>query len=366
MFDCYINAFDFINNSELDENYKWQIVAEFQSAFDLDAEDFAAVLRSAQQASSNLIDSKLTPFYALVKMAANNGESERIRDLFRALFQEDGGDLVLRQQKIDAFIAGCNALVEKHYPGSHLYMNDQRSAMGYLWLNDPDNYYYCKNAEAKYFANCAEFYDDWGTYANFDLRTFHRFCDELVAATKDYPPLMDAHNSRFVEANRLMHPDTNLHILIVDIIFCMGKYQLYSRARVAPRTPAEAKLYIERKNKAELLLRELNEAESNCQQLYAGREAIIALLEGGVPITHKAYGQASYLGTDKGYICLSFSSGEKKFTLASFINGFLEIDAPEFKNIISSYGKALSSEYTATQRLEHAKRALVPYEQYLD
>ena len=37
-----------------------------------------------------------------------------------------------------------------------------------------------KASQAQAYADCVEFYDDWGSGAKMDLRIYHRMCDELI------------------------------------------------------------------------------------------------------------------------------------------------------------------------------------------
>lgn len=92
--------------------------------------------------------------------------------MFKGLFAEDGGDLVQRQKKIDVFLSRADELLRKYYLTSHMFINTQQSAMAYLWFYDPNTYYYYKATEAKYLADCVEFYDDWGTYSDFYLDVY--------------------------------------------------------------------------------------------------------------------------------------------------------------------------------------------------
>ena len=65
--------------------------------------------------------------------------------------------MLLRCQfQIDSFLEECDRLIEEYFPGSHLYKNDQRSAMAYLFLNDPDTHYLYKATECKYLADCVK------------------------------------------------------------------------------------------------------------------------------------------------------------------------------------------------------------------
>ena len=368
VFDNYIQKFEFINNAENNESYKWSAVLEYQKAFDLDAEDFVAVLKKAKQASGNLIDSQVQPFGGLVVMAEKNGEAETIREMFRNLYVEDNGDLDVIQKKIDSFLASCDALLDKHYPGSHLYANDQRTAMGYLWLYNPDKYFFCKTTQAQYLAKCIEFYDSWGTYANFSLPVFYRFCNVLLDAIKGNQQLLDTHRSRFECAEKEMHPDTEYHILLVDIIFCSQIYGLYDGITIQERSSSEIKLYLERKAKAADLLAKVQSAEETVSLLHEARAIFDGWLTAGATVRHKAWGEAIYKGTNKGYLSFYFPKIDdtKTFMLSSFANGFLTIDTPEYREVMDKYHTAIAIDLRAYNNLESAKKALQPYEEYLD
>ena len=104
--------------------------------------------------------------------------------MFKTLFADDGGDLAVRQKKIEQFIADANALTKRLHSENGMYMNDQRSAMGYLFLYDPDNHYLYKATEANDFASCIEFFDDWGPGTAFRLDVYYRMCDVLSDKVK--------------------------------------------------------------------------------------------------------------------------------------------------------------------------------------
>lgn len=368
VFDNYIQKFEFINNADNNESYKWAAVLEYQKAFDLDADDFVSVLKKAKQASGNLIDSTVQPFGGLVAMAEKNGEAETIREMFRNLYAEDNGDLEVIQNKIDAFLVACDALLDKHYPGSHLYANDQRTAMGYLWLYNPDKYFFCKTTQAQYLAKCIEFYDSWGTYANFNLPVFYRFCNILLDAIKDNQPLLDTHRSRYEDYPQELHPDTELHILLVDIIFCSQIYGLYDGVAIQERSSAEIKLFLERKAKAADLYAKVQEAEANVVLLHEARAIFDQWLTEGATVKHKMWGEAVYKGTNKGYFVFYFTkTGETKtFMLSAFANGFLAVDSPDYAAVMDKYKAVIKIDLAAYNNLDAAKKALLPYAEYLD
>ena len=116
LFAHYIDKFEYINNPELNENYKWEIVKQYQDIFNLDAPDLAGMLTEAWRITSNLIDSQFQqPFYALVAYARE--EPETIRTMFRDLFADDDSaaeDLRLHRKERGAEGEICSRKLALH------------------------------------------------------------------------------------------------------------------------------------------------------------------------------------------------------------------------------------------------------------
>ena len=371
VFDRYIEKFEWLNRKpEPNESYKWVAVQKFQNAFDLNVptDKFAAMLLDAWKSTSNLIDSsQQQPFYALVEYARE--EPERVRTMFRDLYADDGGDLTLRQAKIEKFLSEANALLQKYFPTSHRYINSQRSAMALLWFYDPNTYYYYKAPEAKYLANCVEFYDDWGTYSDFKLDVFYRFCDEIVAQMENHISLKKTHESRFEKSQEPMHRDENLHILIIDIFFCAKHYGLYDGIPIKDSSAHEKRLYLERKAKAAELYEAVQIAEKNIALLDEARTVFSELVQSGVPIFHKSFGVAELVEYTNGYVTLFFPSKyeQKRFgLLQSLVGGFIKIDTPNYNELLGMYRQAMRIEACAVRLYEDAVKAMEPYKEYLD
>lgn len=369
IFDNYVARFEELTAlPDPDESYKWRAVHNFQAVFDLNAPDFAAMLKTACKATSNMIDSQMQPFGGLVVMAEKDGEAETIRQMFRALYAEDGGDLAVRQDKIDAFLKSCDALLAKHYPGSFRYKNDQRSAMAYLWFHEPDTHYLCKTTEARYLADAAEFYDDWGTYASFRLKVFYRFCDALIEEMRRHPALMAVHKSRFEGHESKMHPDNALHILAFDVIYCAATYGLYTGVAAKRLTAADIRLYQQRKAKAAELSAALTQAEADMRLLQDGIAKAQAFVRSGAGIRHRVYGDGVLQKFDGQYLTVLFPrlNAAKQFVLASALaNGYLTLDAPDLASFLSEYGAVLRQAEEIPKRLEAAQKDLEPYISYL-
>ena len=367
IFTAYINKFQYLNEPPQSEGYKWRSVVQFKEVFDLDAVDFAAMLKKAKQVTYNIIDSYNQPFGGLVKLAEK--EPETVREMFRDLLKDDGGDLSIRQEKITTFLRACDTLVDKYYPGSFLYKNDQRSAMAYLFFNDPDNHYLYKATEATYLSDCVGFYDDWGAMSAFKLDIYHRFCDELIAEIRATPELVATNNSRYETATKLLHPDANLHILVFDIIYCSHTYNLYSGLSFEKVTTAERKLYQENKAKAQEMLAAVQKAECDMVLLQEAQQYFNGLITSNVPVIHKAFGELEVVSLKGEYLSVRIKkTGETKtfVLLNSIANGFLKVAADDFEEKVAQYKAVMLRERDIASNLSSANKAFEPYKKYLD
>ena len=314
-----------------------------------------------------MIDSSTQPFGALCEYAKR--EPGTVRQLFRGLLTDDDGDLRKRQFKIDTFLAGTDELLRKYYPNSYMFVNTQQSAMAYLWFCDPDTHYYYKATEAKYLADCVEFYDNWGVNGNFHLSVYHRFCDEIVAQMRNNPALVETHQSRFDKCGSEMHPDEQLHILVVDMIFCARRYGLYDGIPIKDASAPARKLYHERKEKAAELLADLERAEQNAGMLAEARAVFLNMMQSGATIWHKAYGAAELKSVNNEFCTLFFpeKNEEKRFEiLPALTGGFVRIDSPEFDVLLEKYRQVMRGARVIEGQLELAHKALEPYKEYLD
>lgn len=379
IFANYIRKFEHINSPNHDENYKWRIAAKFHSLIDPNVPNFADSIGEAWKLSSNLIDSvNRYCFSALVTCAQK--DEEAVRALFRDLFSEDGGDLTTRQEKTLAFIAHANELIKKHHSSNGMFMNDQRSTMGYLFLNDPDRHYLFKSSEASNVASCIEFYDDWKSGVDFDLAVYYRMCDLIVNEIRRNDALLETHRSRFFTKDgspileTVMHPDKNFHILVFDIIYGApeNRYNFYEGIPFSPITAQARKLHQERTEKAQLLFEKRALAQAEIQLHDEAIQYYASLLPVGGRVCHKTFGEGivieytSCSGGDIVKVKFDRTSETKSFTAPqAIIGGFLLSDAADvteknakYRNII---GRSRSSLQSALERAEAECRE---YEKY--
>lgn len=301
-------------------------------------------------------------------MDYSRNEPETIRAMFRELFHSDGGNLKERQLRIDTFISKSEELRKKYRPDSWRYANDQRSVMAYLFLNDPDENYLYKATQAHEFADCVEFYDDWGSGSNFNLGIYYRMCDELVAAMRECAPLMKTHKSRYENKTEALHEDKELRILAFDMIYSSQQYNLYNGISYTHPASKEKRLHLERVEKARSLQAEYDSASNSFDRLTEIRDYLYSVTTQGMTINHKSFGSGMIETVDGDTLVIFFEqSGEKKkFGLISALaDGFLKLDVPVIDAYIAENAALMKAESNIARKLKSAEDALAPYREYL-
>jgi len=367
IFKKYIDNFEVLNNEKNDETYKWEIAAEFQK-FDVDTEDFAEMLNHMWRATDNLIDSsQQLPFYALVDYARK--EPETVREMFRKLYAKEHMDTDTKQQLIDDFIASSEELRMKYNPDSRLYVNNQRSVMMYLFLRYPNSNFAYKASQAKSFADCVEFYDDWGPMTDFNLDAFYRMCDQLVEAIKADDALMKTHRSRFENTTRVLHSDENLHILAFDIIFSSQAYNFYEGMTFETINAQSRRLYFERVAKAKDLLETLGRAKEEKKLLDEAREYISKALAPGMAVNHKIFGEGTIEECSGTIISVNFpkiNETKKLGIIVAIGNGILKLSSDETTQKIKEYAPILNNESKIKTTISKTEEALQEYLEFIE
>lgn len=368
VFQNYIQKFEIINDSEHDENFKWEAAATFRELMNPESVNFANNIKEAVKQTSVLIDGKQRFCFSALAKCAETREAE-VKSLFDALFAEDGGDLVVRQAKILTFIQNANQLISQTYTSNSMYMNDQRSAMAYLFLHDPENNYLYKASEAKDFASCIGFYGDWGSGADFHLDVYYRMCDRLVEEIKKNQKLLDKHNERYSSkyGNRVFHPDKNYHILAFDIIYGAptNRYDFYEGVKFEPITAENYKkaakaleLYNEWK-KAQRRVSQLNEAEGYFNRVFCV----------GKSVKDKFNKEGIITKIDQSCVYVQFSKQEKPkvyMHIKSYLDKMLTTDDPDLEVMIEKYQEVIKIGTVIRSELKKAEEALIPYQKYLE
>lgn len=323
IFAHYTERFEELNNTECDENFKWRAAKLFRERMDTalakDGKEFADALKKIvrEKITQTIVDNYTQPFAGLVELAYK--EPETVKEMLLGLFADDGNDLKVREQKISTFFAQSGKLLETYFPGSFRYKQDAHAVSAYLFLYDLDHHYLYKPTQARLFADCVEFYGDWGAGNHIKLDVFYRMCDELVAEIKKCPALLATDQSRFDGRFRgspeEMAPDKEKHILAFDIIYCSMVYDLFKGITFKPITAKEKKLYEERLKKATELQESYVRAEERYRQLEEAVQHYKEVLVPGTPVQSRMFGEGKVLELETDRIAVQFTSNAepKKF-----------------------------------------------------
>lgn len=367
IFKKYIDNFEMLNNEKNDEMYKWEIAQEFQN-FDVDTPDFAEMLNRMWRMTDNLIDSsQQLPFYALVDYARK--EPETVREMFRRLYAEEYMDIESKQQLINEFIASSEELRKRYNPDSRLYINNQRSVMMYLFLRYPNSNFAYKASQAKSFADCIEFYDDWGPMTNFKLDIFYRMCEQLIEEIKADEALMETHKSRFENTTRKLHADENLHILAFDIVFSSQAYNFYDGMTYAPINAQARKLYFEKVAKAKELSEVLSKAKEEEKSVIEAKEYVGDTLFPGLKVKHKSFGEGTIEELSDTILTVQFPkiNDTKKLGISVVLgNGLITLESDEQTQKLKEYAPILNKESVIKSTISKTEDAIQEYLEYLE
>ena len=377
IFAHYTERFEELNNAECDENFKWRAAKLFRERMDAaltkDGREFADALKKIvrEKITKTIVDNYTQPFAGLVELAYK--EPETVKEMLLGLFADDGNDLKLREQKISTFFAQSGKLLETYFPGSFRYKQDAHAVSAYLFLYDPDHHYLYKPTQARLFADCVEFYGDWGAGNHIKLDVFYRMCDELVAEIKKCPALLATDQSRFDGRFRVspeeMSPDKEKHILAFDIIYCSMVYDLFKGITFKSITVKEKKLYEERLKKATELQESYVRAEERYRQLEEAIQHYKEVLVPGTPVQSRMLGEGKILEAGTNKISVQFASiaEPKNFDFFSAITGqFLKFEDSLDEETAELYRELFKRHSEIQGRMPELQKQLEEYRDILE
>lgn len=352
----YIANFDLINNEVNMEYYKWEAVKHFQDHWDIEAPDFAAMFKEAVKESYNLINNKyVQPTNGILKLAEIPEVTETIRQMFRDLLVDDGGDIDKRQDKIYAFLDKADELINIHFKGSWKYAQDMRTVIFYLSFIEPEKNYMFKATQAKEFMYCIEFGKDFGSGESFSLRKYYEMCDELVNAIKETPELIELHQNRMSDT---MWANDDNHILAYDIIYSGIVYNLYNNITIIKPTKSKAQTHEQQKQqKREEFTAMLEQVNSELNTMLQERITFDEFSAKGLIVTHKTFGEGVVIAHSGNLISIKFGEQEKRFQMPQgFSNGFLKTESVEIMDMFNEMARLddaiahLKSQQSSVQR----------------
>lgn len=314
----YEDNFEWINNAEHDEIFKWRAVRCFQDVwFSEEVEDmtFAEKFKAATKECSVLLDNgQVSPTNGIVKMAEQ--EPDEVERLFvEVLFADDQGNLQLRQDHVEEFLDGIEAVRERTFPSYWKYGQNRHCAFTYLALYAPEENYIYKYSEAEEFAKHIEYGIDIGSGQTFKLSAYYGMCDLVVDALRTRPALLEKHWA--ICGDECYHDDS-LHLLAFDVIYCSRAYNFYQGIYYIPKSESTSAY-----NKEQLRLKEEAKVQERIDSLETQIQAkdieldkfrSISLLN--VRVTHKQYGTGIVIAQKENTIKVRFPEGlEKSFII---------------------------------------------------
>lgn len=368
--DHYIERFDELNGPGHWEYYKWCVIQRFRPMLDeaLAAPDdaFPAKLYAIKKFTANLIDNYTQPLNGLVEFAKKDPEA--VRAMFTRLLHAAEADVNTKQTAIRAFLNDSHQLREKYFPGSYLYSDDLHSVTGYLFLYEPDHNYLYKATHCRAFADCVEFYDDWGSGETTRLDVFFRMCDEVLPLLKENEPLMKAAASRYDIAPGKMHPDTEKHILLFDLIYCCSTYGLFHGIKFVVPKSGERRLIQERKDKAQALSDALDKARGELDQLNEVTAFLKNVFEPGTTLRHRSFGEGEIVQAKETSATILFPKvGQKSLAIVdSVANGLITFDDAQVQQKLEGYRDVLRRSALIRNTVNHLENELIQYTDYLD
>lgn len=266
---------------------------------------------------------------------------------------------------IEGFLDKSHQLREKYFTDSYLYNDDLHSVTGYLFLYDPDHNYLYKATHCRKFADCIEFYDDWGSGESVKLDVFFRMCDETLEKIKGNDALIAMANGRYEIDPEHMHPDMEKHILLFDIIYCCSTYNLFDGIHYVEPKSSERQLIQAKKDKATELKRALDDALKLSSEFDKVKNFLIEKLTVGKTVNHRIFGVGSITEINGSRFTVNFDqAGVKELGInISFANGLITMEGLVLQK---EQKELLSKESQIRNTVLLNQKAVAPYLEYLD
>lgn len=137
-----------------DEGTVWRAVDCFGVNWDIEDSDFPAMFADAMQQAQPMLDNPaLQPIGGLQNLMLRDSEVELVRECFRWLYNEDGGDISKRRGRAELFADQINGRFRRVFPRMSKYTMNTANAVFFLNLWEPHANYFYQASEAKAWAD---------------------------------------------------------------------------------------------------------------------------------------------------------------------------------------------------------------------
>ena len=173
-----------------------------------------------------------------------------------------------------------------------------------------------------------------------------------------------------------MHPDTNFHILVFDIIYGAPefRYNFYKGIPFVAITAQARKLHAERTEKAEKLYADLLKAQERAALLKEAQDYFASVLHVGMQVKHRMFGVGEirslgdvYANSSTMTVFFPKKNEEKAFQIMlSFAGGFITAEIEGMAENVALYRSVINAQSSIGNNLKSAQRAFEPYKEYLN
>lgn len=340
-----------------DEGTVWRAVDCFGVNWDIEDSDFPAMFADAmQQAQPTLDNSALQPIGGLQNLMLRDSEVELVRECFRWLYNEDGGDISKRRGRAELFADQINGRFRRVFPRMTKYTMNTANAVFFLNLWEPHANYFYQASEAKAWADYFGYEADFGGGTALDLPRYYTMCNDLLHALENYPEIIALHKA-YAE-QELGGIDDALHLLVYDILHTAYVEQFYPKGYTRGSTSRErAKAVKEKADRAELCIR-IGECEQELQELQANPAALPDLT--GCKINHKMFGAGTVRPAEGQFMVIDFNGALKKFSYTASMNsGYLSAEDPNVEARLQAYQDYNKDKDRLEKELKNLKAELV-------
>ena len=327
----------------------WNAAADCAGAFAPEAEDAAGMLHAALTAAAPAMSAagSAQPLNGLLCLAEK--EPALLREALVRLLADDGGDLALRQAKMQAFCERCNEKLILYPEVKRTWMQNIRSAMNLMALLRPEENYLYKSTDARYVADMVGCVADVASGALFSLAGFHELAGGVAAAVAGHAALAER-----IPEEGAVPQEALRRLLVADILFSAGpkKLSLFGDQPPLITTRSRAgQAAQERAVQLNVMQLQLEQLEAKLAQAEEELAALTTPDLVGQRFISPAFGEVTCLKVQGDLITLETQSGPQRLSQPEcFLKGHL---VPEDEALVARY--AAEQAMLARRRGLHAE-----------
>ncbi len=374
IFDEYIKVFSIINNEEHAEYKKWQTAFQFpvlmKNALAKEGPEFVAGLEIVRKCTGTLIDDRMQSFKGMIQLSRKDPNT--VKELFAELYTEDQGNLINRAHHIARFITRSNELIEQYFSDESLYLQNDQSAMAYLFFYDPDQYVMYEGSISRHFGDVIEYFEDWGAGIHLELTVYYAMCEQVVEELLKNPVIRFLDMSRFDGRLKMapgeLHPDSNKHILLYDIMHCMSLYHLDEGISYKKLTAKDRRALLAEREAAKPIIEAYQKAKAEADELDEIMEYILEHVGVGDEVRHVRFGRGIVEMISETTIEVTYPDAGKRTKLVLPVilaNRIIHFENPDVEARIMVYEDILKRYEQIPKYLKYAEERLEPYRTFL-